>query len=137
MAQADHNMQREIYSLEQLNAQLTTNESILHESMREADRIVEHVGRREVPPVDDVLVASSVVGEQLYKLVADDRSITDAMFVLTRALDKGRIRGDVFVKVCLDLDVIPHLLFAEISFLANKKPCARAVPTEGVDQEDW
>lgn len=79
---------------------LTSNEKILHEAMREADRVKESVGQMEPPAVDDVLVAPTVVGEQLYGLVADERSIADAMFLLSRALDRGRLEGDVFVKVC-------------------------------------
>lgn len=98
LQQAQANMQAETRQLEQLDALLTSNERILHDSIREADRIMETVGQRAVPAVDDVLIAPSVVGEQLYGLVADERSIADVMFVLTRALDKGSIGADVFVK---------------------------------------
>ena len=59
---------------------------------------MEKAKRRELPDVDKVLIAPNVVGEQLYQLVADDRSISDAMFALTRALDKGRVGPDVFVR---------------------------------------
>lgn len=91
-------MQSEKYNLEQLNSMLDANEKILHESTREADRVMENVKRKELPSVDDVLVAPTVVGEQLYKLVADERSTADALFALTRALDKGRISAEVFIK---------------------------------------
>lgn len=43
-------------------------------------------------------MAPTVVGEQLYRLVAEERAIAEAMFVLGRALDKGRVGGDVFVR---------------------------------------
>jgi len=93
-------MRSELSELQQLDATLSSNEKILHEALREADVVKESVGQRKAPTVDEVLVAPTVVGEQLYGLVADERGIADAMFVLSRALDKGRIEGDVFVKVC-------------------------------------
>jgi ESCRT-I complex subunit TSG101 len=37
----------------------------------------------------------------LYTLAAEEKGIADALFVLGRALDKGRVGADVFVKVCL------------------------------------
>jgi len=101
LRQAEKNMQAELSQLHTLDATLTSNEKILHEAMREVDRVKESVGQRQPPAVDDVLVAPTVVGEQLYGLVADERSISDAMFLLSRALDRGRVAGDVFVKVCL------------------------------------
>lgn len=93
------NMQAEMAQLQQLESTLSSNERILHDAMREADRVMESVGQREQPNVDEVLVAPTVVGEQLYGLVAEERGISDAMFMLTKALDRGRIGGDVFVKV--------------------------------------
>jgi hypothetical protein len=56
--------------------------------------------RRQAPDVDDVLVAPTFVGGQLYTLAAEEKGIADALFVLGRALDKGRVGADVFVKVC-------------------------------------
>jgi len=51
-----------------------------------------------VPDVDEVLVAPTVVGGQLYALCAEERACADALFVLARALDKGRVGVDVFIK---------------------------------------
>jgi ESCRT-I complex subunit TSG101 len=98
LQQAHQNMQSELYQLDELEKMLASNEKILRESMQEADRVAESVRQREVPSVDEVLVAPTVVGEQLYQLVAEERSISDAMFLLARALDNGRVGADVFVK---------------------------------------
>lgn len=68
--------------------------------MAEADRVMEEARTREVPDVDDVLVTPTVVGGQLYTLCAEERAINEALFVLGKALDRGRIGADVFVKVC-------------------------------------
>ena len=44
-----------------------------------------------MPAVDEVLVAPTVVGEQLYGLVADERALAETRAVLGRALDRGRM----------------------------------------------
>lgn len=99
MKHACATMQAEIAQLAQLDAMLSSNEKILTGAMRDAERVVEGVAGRALPAVDDVLIAPTVVGEQLYGLVADEKSVADALHLLVRALDKGRISGDVLVKV--------------------------------------
>jgi ESCRT-I complex subunit TSG101 len=94
-------LQSELGELQQLDAVLASNEHILKGAMVEADRAMSDARRRQAPDVDDVLVAPTVVGQQLYTLAAEERGIADALFLLGRALDKGRISADVFVKVCL------------------------------------
>ncbi|KAJ4308284.1 Suppressor protein stp22 of temperature-sensitive alpha-factor receptor and arginine permease [Neodidymelliopsis sp. IMI 364377] len=91
-------LQAELRELQQLDAALASNEQILKGAMVEADRAMDDARRRQAPDVDDVLVAPTVVGQQLYTLAAEERGIADALFVLGRALDKGRITVDVFVK---------------------------------------
>lgn len=92
-------LQAELEELHHLDTALASNEQILKGAMAEADRGMEDAQRRQAPDVDDVLVAPTVVGQQLYTLAAEERGIADALFVLGRALDKGRITADVFVKV--------------------------------------
>jgi ESCRT-I complex subunit TSG101 len=94
-------LQAELGELQQLDAALASNEQILKGAMIEADRVMEDARRRQAPDVDDVLVAPTFVGGQLYTLAAEERGIADALFVLGRALDKGRVGADVFVKVSL------------------------------------
>lgn len=98
LRQAQSRLQSEIEQLSQLDAALSSNEKILHDAMHQADRVMEDARRRKVPDVDDVLVAPTVVGGQLYALCAEEKACADAMFVLGRALDKGRVSSDVFVK---------------------------------------
>jgi len=66
--------------------------------MREADRVISSAGTRSVPGVDEVLVAPTVVGGQLYDLCAEEGALADALFILGRGLDKGRLGCDTFVK---------------------------------------
>ncbi|KAF2269943.1 UEV-domain-containing protein [Lojkania enalia] len=91
-------LQSELDQLQRLDAALASNEQILRDAMMEADRVMEEARTRKPPDVDEVLVAPTVVAGQLYNLAAEERGISDALFVLGRALDKGRVGADVFVK---------------------------------------
>ncbi len=100
---ATSRLESEISQLQQLDAALASNEQILRDAMREADRVMEDARRRKVPDVDEVLVAPHAVGNQLYGLVAEEKACADAVGVLGRALDRGAVGVDVFVKVGLSL----------------------------------
>ena len=69
--------------------------------MRDADNVLEEAKRRKVPNVDEVLVAPTVVAGQLYQAVAEQRAIEDCRNALVKALDRGRISGNVWAKVRL------------------------------------
>jgi len=51
------------------------------------------------PSIDDLLVAPTAVANQLYDLVAEERALGDTIFVLGRAVEKGRVSPQTFVKV--------------------------------------
>lgn len=89
---------REISQLNELEALLSSNENILHQAMRDADKVLEDAKRRTVPNVDEVLVAPTVVAGQLYQSVAEEKAIEESRGVLGKALDKGRIGGGVWAK---------------------------------------
>lgn len=129
MHAAMRNMQSEKYHLDELNESLSRNEQILRDSMVEAEGCVDKTKQRDAPNVDDVLVAPTVVGEQLYKLVADERSIDDAMFILTKALDRGRVRSDVFLKQTRSLAREQFLLKALAKKIARGMGLADSVAT--------
>ncbi|KAI9823750.1 MAG: hypothetical protein M1832_002307 [Thelocarpon impressellum] len=91
-------MQHELQLLTSLSGSLESNERILVDSMRRADEVMAEAQQRAVPDVDDVLVAPTVVAKQLYEAVADERALEDTMFVLGRALDRGRLGLEGFLK---------------------------------------
>ncbi|MCJ1472698.1 hypothetical protein MMC13_001347 [Lambiella insularis] len=91
-------LQQEQQALTSLDALLTSNEAILHKAMRDADECIQNAKHRTVPAVDEVLVAPTVVGEQLYELVAEEKACVDARGMLGRALDKGRVGSEDWVK---------------------------------------
>ncbi|KAI9840605.1 MAG: hypothetical protein M1837_001501 [Sclerophora amabilis] len=91
-------LQQELRALETLEGQLTSNERILAECTRAADKVMAETRDRQPPGVDEVLVAPTVVGGQLYEVVAEQRALSDALVALQRALDRSRVSAEVFAK---------------------------------------
>ncbi|TKA63581.1 hypothetical protein B0A49_07476, partial [Cryomyces minteri] len=100
---AHSRLSAEMAQLQQLDALLASNEQILPASMQDADRVIADARHRSLPPIDDVLVAPTVVGGQLWTLVAEERGIGEALWCLGRAMSEGRVSGDVFVKLTRSL----------------------------------
>lgn len=99
MIEALHKMEGEMQALESLNNLLTTNTAILRTALHDADAMIDSSQHRTVPSVDELLVAPTVVGNQLYELVSEERSLGDALFILGRAVERGRINPAVFAKM--------------------------------------
>lgn len=93
------NMQAEIQALESLNTLLNSNTNILHTALHDADAVIKSSQHRTAPNVDELLVAPTVVANQLYDLVCEERSLGDTLFVLSRAVERGRITPAVFAKL--------------------------------------
>lgn len=98
MLNAMSTMQSEIGALTQLSNLLQNNTNILHDTMRRADEVVQNSAQLPEPDIDQLLVAPTVVGNQLYDLIAEERALADAIFVLGRAVEKGRVAPAVFAK---------------------------------------
>ncbi|KAH8687206.1 UEV domain-containing protein [Tricladium varicosporioides] len=99
MIEALHKMEAEMQALESLNNLLNTNTTILHTALHDADAMIDSSQHRTAPSVDELLVAPTVVGNQLYELVSEERSLGDALFILGRAVERGRISPAVFAKM--------------------------------------
>ncbi|KAL8913741.1 MAG: hypothetical protein Q9171_001475 [Xanthocarpia ochracea] len=93
-----NNINQEIAQLNHLQGLLDSNEKILHQAMLDADKVLEDAKRRDVPAVEEVLVAPTVVAGQLYENVVEERVLEECRSVVGKALDKGRIGGDVWAK---------------------------------------
>ncbi|CZS96102.1 related to component of actin cortical patches LAS17 [Rhynchosporium agropyri] len=94
-----NSMQAEIQALESLINLLSSNTKILHTALHDADAVIDQSQHRTAPNIDELLVAPTVVGNQLYELVSEERSLGDALFVIGRAVEKGRITPAVFAKM--------------------------------------
>ncbi len=99
-------LQGEISSLNTLNSTLESNTSVLQQSLHRADAVIADAQSRVSsaqpssssdlastgpPAIDEILVAPTVVGKQLYDLVAEERGIQQAIYALQAALVKGVI----------------------------------------------
>ena len=92
-------LQQESSGLATMKGMLDSNAAALNESLARADQLIKKVPRLTPPNVDDLLVAPTVVANQLYDLVAEEKALGDAIFNLGRAVEKGRIDPQVFVKM--------------------------------------
>lgn len=102
-------MQSEMGQLTQLSNVLTSNTAILHEALHKADGVIEGSKNHPAPNIDELLVAPTVVANQLYTLVAEERALSDAVFMLGRAVERGRITPAVFAKMTRSLAREWHL----------------------------
>lgn len=92
-------LQQESSSLTAMKGMLDGNQAALNESLARADQLIKKVPKLTPPSIDDLLVAPTVVANQLYDLVAEEKALGDAIFNLGRAVEKGRIEPQVFVKM--------------------------------------
>ncbi|KAJ6257958.1 hypothetical protein Dda_7748 [Drechslerella dactyloides] len=98
MAKTETWMERERLELLRIQEVCEKDARILGERMGMADELIREVRDREAPNIDGVVVAPTVVHNQLYELVTDDMAIEDTIYVLGKALDKERITLDIFLK---------------------------------------
>ncbi|KEY68254.1 hypothetical protein S7711_04785 [Stachybotrys chartarum IBT 7711] len=96
-------LQAELGQLTQLSGLLTSNTNILHDALHKADSVIEGSRSHPAPDIDELLVAPTVVSNQLYTLVAEERALGDAIFMLGRAVERGRISPAVFAKMTRSL----------------------------------
>lgn len=91
-------LEAEISSLQALDATLSSNESILHRSIQECNQTIAEAKSKKQPPIDEVLVAPTLVAQQLWTLTAEEAACREAMYVLQKAVDRGRVSGSDFVR---------------------------------------
>ncbi|PFH56640.1 hypothetical protein XA68_16208 [Ophiocordyceps unilateralis] len=96
-------LQSEASQLTQLSQVLTSNTKILHEALHKADGVIDGSRNHPAADMDELLVAPTVVANQLYTLVAEERALGDAIFMLGRAVERGRISPAVFAKTTRSL----------------------------------
>lgn len=89
----------ELVQLQSLDSVLGTNESILHQSLRDCDNVINASKSTPAPNIDEVLVAPTIAAQQLWNLCADEAAIKEALWCLQRAVDAGRVGGTDFVKL--------------------------------------
>lgn len=109
-------LQGELTALNSLHATLQSNTAVLQQSIHRADATIADAQARSasvsssaastsaaagstdppsgLPPIDEVLVAPTVVGKQLYDLVAEEQGLQHALYALQAAIVRGVIGMD-------------------------------------------
>ena len=95
---AHERLEAEIRQMEHLDQTLSNNEAILRGSIQACDRTIATAQSQTQPPIDDVLIAPTMVANQLWTLCAEEAACREAMSVLQKAVDRGRITGSDFVR---------------------------------------
>ncbi|GAP85764.1 putative ESCRT-I component [Rosellinia necatrix] len=103
MLNALQNIQHDSVTLIPLSALLASNTAALQSALQEADVVITNSKTQKPPAIDDLLVAPTVVSNQLYDVVAEERALGDAIFVIGRAVERGRISPVVFAKTTRSL----------------------------------
>ena len=109
---------------------LDTNEAILHGSLRDCENTIQTTKTKRQPPIDEVLVAPTMVAQQLWTLCAEEAGAREAMYVLQKAVDRGRVSGEVFVRQMRSLG---REVFAKMA-LARKCAHGLGLEVQGVNR---
>ncbi|WEW58378.1 Suppressor protein stp22 of temperature-sensitive alpha-factor receptor and arginine permease [Emydomyces testavorans] len=123
-------LKSEIAAINSFHATLQSNISILQQSLHRADAVIADARERisssssssstlpgaptehpsssgrpapGLPAIDEILVPPTVVGKQIYDLVADERGIERAIYALQAGLVKGRVGLDTWAKLTRSL----------------------------------
>jgi ESCRT-I complex subunit TSG101 len=95
---AQQTLQSELDSLAQLSSVLDSNELALRQGISQIDTSIASASSRRQPEIDEVLVCPTIVGQQVYSVVAEEQAARDVRLALGRALDKGRVGVKEYVK---------------------------------------
>lgn len=95
---AHQRLEAEVRQLEALSGTLDSNEAILRRSIQDCDSTIRQARQKKQPPIDEVLIAPTMVANQLWTLCAEEASCREAMYVLQKAVDRGRVGGADFVR---------------------------------------
>jgi ESCRT-I complex subunit TSG101 len=95
---AQATLTHELSQLSDLDNAISTNETLLRDAMAQADAVIRDAAHRKRPNIDDVLVPPFVAHKQLYEVVAEGKACEDARQALGRALDRGRVGAETWVR---------------------------------------
>ncbi|KAL2436241.1 hypothetical protein ABEF95_006559 [Exophiala dermatitidis] len=95
-------LSNEISNLQSLQATLKSNISLLQTSLAKSDSVISSARKRaqqnDIPKVDEMLMAPTVVARQLYDAACEERGIEAAILALQDAFVRGRLGADVWAR---------------------------------------
>lgn len=95
---AEQAISREINTAKALTEDANTNIRILNERIESAKNVISQARNKEIPPIDELVLAETVVYNQLYSLVVADKAIDDTYYVLDKALENDRMDLQAYMK---------------------------------------
>lgn len=90
MLKAEAAMEAELSSLQRLQEDCAIDTGLLSERIRMAEHVITQARTKELPDVDTLLTATSIVHNQLYDLICEDKAIQDCIYMLAKLLDRSR-----------------------------------------------
>jgi ESCRT-I complex subunit TSG101 len=92
----------EISNLKALHSTLSSNIGTLQTSLSQADNTISSAKRRaqrgEIPPVDEILTAPTIVSRQLYSVVCEEAGINAAIDALQEGFVRGRVGSEIWAR---------------------------------------
>lgn len=95
---AEQAISRETNTAKALTDDANDNARILNERIESAKNVISQARTKEIPPIDELVLAETVVYNQLYSLVAADKAIDDTYYVLDKALENDRMDLQAYMK---------------------------------------
>ena len=95
---AQQTLQAELDNLAHLSSILDSNEQALRQGIQQIDTSIASASSQRRPEIDNIIIAPTVVGQQVYNAVAEEQACRDVRLALGRALDKGRVGVKEYVK---------------------------------------
>ncbi|RCH81464.1 hypothetical protein CU098_007615, partial [Rhizopus stolonifer] len=97
--EGDAMIEKEHRTLCDVKERLRFNQLVLETRSKEIQDITDKVNTMPDVQIDETICGTSVVGNQLFELVADDNAISDTVYFLAKALNSERIDLATFMKV--------------------------------------
>ncbi|KIW62271.1 hypothetical protein, variant [Phialophora macrospora] len=102
LQQTMQTLNSELANLKTLHATLSSNISLLQSSLTKADGTISsahaRASRNEIPAVDEMLTAPTVVARQLYDAACEERGIEAAILALQEGFVRGRVGSEVWAR---------------------------------------
>ncbi|ETI20090.1 hypothetical protein G647_08124 [Cladophialophora carrionii CBS 160.54] len=102
LQQTMQTLNSELANLKTLHTTLSSNISLLQSSLKSADGTISsshsRASRNDIPAVDEMLTAPTVVARQLYDAACEERGIEAAILALQEGFVRGRVGSEIWAR---------------------------------------
>ena len=104
---AQHTLSSELDALTKLSSTLSSNISILQSALHSSNAAIaaaqSRAAKGDIPNVDEMLTAPTVVGKQLYDVMCEERGIEAGIWALQEGFVRGRVSLEVWARKTREL----------------------------------